>query len=262
MRFFRIPAVAAVLLWIALVLALGRLVLAFSPDRLDSFRRRHFLRAARALLWTLGVRVTVHGQRPEPPFLLVTNHLGYVDILVLASVVGGVFLSKAEVRTWPLLGWITAEFGTIYVDRADRRDIPRTLAAVEQAWSERRGVTLFPEGTSSSGATVEPFRSPLLALPARKGLPVHAAALSYRTEPGDPPAHLAVCWWGDMELTPHLLGLLRLRRVEATLDFCAEPLRERDRKLLAERLRDAVAARFQPVFPRVEGDGRLYGANE
>ena len=232
---------------VALVLGLARVALAWSPRRLDGFRRRLFRKAAAALLRILGVHVQVSGPRPEPPFLLVTNHLGYVDILVVAAVVESVFLSKAEVRSWPLLGWITGQFGTIYLDRADRRDIPRALAAVERALAERRGVTFFPEGTSSRGAEVEPFRSPLLALPARAGLAVHAAALSYRTRPGDPPAHLAVCWWGDMELAPHLLALLRLRRVEATLTFCDEPIRETDRKLLAERLRAAVAGRFLPV---------------
>jgi 1-acyl-sn-glycerol-3-phosphate acyltransferase len=167
------------------------------------------------------------------------------------------------------LGWITAVLGTVYLDRSDRRDIPRILAAVERALSEGRGVIFFPEGTSSSGAGVEPFRSPFLALPARGGHPVHAAALSYRTDPGDPPAHLAVCWWGDMEFIPHLLSLMRLRRVEATLDFCPEPFRAEDRKLLAEQLRAAIAARFQPVVPAApEAAGRLaplsdaYGASE
>ncbi|HEY3570584.1 MAG TPA: 1-acyl-sn-glycerol-3-phosphate acyltransferase, partial [Thermoanaerobaculia bacterium] len=103
---------------------------------------------------------------------------------------------------------------------------------IEQALARGEGVILFPEGTSSSGESILPFRSPLLALPARRGLPVHAAALRY-----DPPA---VAWWGETSLAPHLLGLFRLERIEASVDFAPEPVTEGDRKRLAERLRDEV----------------------
>lgn len=206
--------------------------------------------SARSLLRLLRVEVTVAGPLPRPPFLLVANHLSYLDVLVLASRLPARFVAKAEVRGWPLLGPICNRLGTIFIDRGDRRDIPRALAGIERALARGEGVILFPEGTSSSGEAVGPFRSPLLALPARRRLPVHAAALGYRAMAGDPPARLAVCWWGETELLPHLLGLFHLRKIEATLAFAAAPVVETDRKLLADRLRNVVEERYAPEAER------------
>ena len=196
------------------------------------FREWLFRAASHALLALLRVEVRVAGPLPDPPFLLVSNHLSYVDVIVLASFLPARFVAKAEVRRWPLLGPICRGFGTIFIDRSDRRDIPRVLAEIERAFDRGEGVILFPEGTSSAGESVLPFRSPLLALPARRGLPVHAAALRY-----DPPA---VCWWGEAMFVPHLLGLFRLERIEVTLDFAPEPVMDGDRKRLAERLHEIV----------------------
>ncbi len=116
-----------------------------------------------------------------------------------------------------------------------------------QAVAGGDGIIVFAEATSSPGNTVLPFRPALLEWAARTGYPVHHASVSYRTPAGSPPAHLSVCWWGDMTLGPHLLGLCRLPRIEATIRFGADPIVERDRKLLAERLQRAVAEQFTPV---------------
>lgn len=228
----RVTGVALLILGTGGLSAAGSLLLAFAPRARGRFRARLFRAVSGRVLALLRAEVRVSGPVPEPPFLLVTNHLSYVDILVLASRLPARFVAKAEVRRWPLLGPICRGFGTIFIDRSDRRDIPRVLAEIEQALDRGEGVILFPEGTSSSGESILPFRSPLLALPARLGLPVHAAALRY-----DPPA---VAWWGETSLAPHLLGLFRLERIEASLDFAPEPVTEGDRKKLAERLRDEV----------------------
>jgi 1-acyl-sn-glycerol-3-phosphate acyltransferase len=232
----RATGVALVILGTGASLAAGSLLLIFAPRSRRRFRERLFGAACRRVLALLRAEVRVAGPPPEPPFLLVTNHLSYVDVLVLASRLPARFVAKAEVRRWPLLGPICRGFGTLFIDRTDRRDIPRVLAEIERALGRGEGVILFPEGTSSSGESVLPFRSPLLALPARLGLPVHAAALGY-----DPPS---VAWWGDTALVPHLLDLFRLERLTATVDFAPEPVIDGDRKRLAERLREAVEAAF------------------
>jgi 1-acyl-sn-glycerol-3-phosphate acyltransferase len=228
----RVAGVVSAILGSGALLAAGSLLLALAPRLRRRFRAWLFGATSRALLALLRARVRVSGPLPEPPFLLATNHLSYVDILVLASRLPVRFVAKAEVRRWPLLGPICRGFGTIFIDRSDRRDIPRVLAEIERSLGRSEGVILFPEGTSSSGESVLPFRSPLLALPARLGLPVHAAALRY-----DPPS---VAWWGATSLAPHLLGLFRLERIEAGVDFAPEPVIDHDRKRLAERLREAV----------------------
>jgi 1-acyl-sn-glycerol-3-phosphate acyltransferase len=220
------------------LLAAGSLLLAFAPRLRRRLREGLFAATSGALLALLRAEVRVSGAPPSPPFLLATNHLSYVDVLVLASRLPVRFVAKAEVRRWPLLGPICRGFGTIFIDRSDRRDIPRVLAEIERALDRGEGVIVFPEGTSSSGESLLPFRSPLLALPARRGLPVHAAALRY-----DPPS---VAWWGSAALLPHLLDLFRLERIEASVDFAPGPVVEGDRKRLAERLRETVLEALGP----------------
>ena len=109
------------------------------------------------------------------------------------------------------------------------------------------GVVIFPEGTSTRGEKVLPFRPSLLETAARSGREVCYAALGYRTPPISPPPHLSVCWWGDMMFTPHVWGLLGLRNFRGTIRFGEKPIAETDRKVLAKRLREAVQRRFQPV---------------
>jgi 1-acyl-sn-glycerol-3-phosphate acyltransferase len=246
---FRTAALALVIPVGYLLLLLTMLPLAPLPRVRVVWRSAFFRGWSRLALAIINLRVRVAGGAPRPPFLLVANHLSYLDILVLASALRCVFVSKLEVRSWPLMGRICHTMGTIFIDRTSRRDVTRVLAEMEQALARGLGVVLFPEGTSSRGATVEPFKSPLLALAARLGRPVHGAALGYRTLPGDPPAYRSLCWWGNTPFLPHALGVLRLHGGEASLDFAPQPIAEPDRKLLAERLRELVRAHFTPVAP-------------
>jgi 1-acyl-sn-glycerol-3-phosphate acyltransferase len=194
----------------------------------------------------------VRGQAPRPPFFLVANHLSYADILVLGVELPCIFVAKAEIDAWPLFGALCRSVNTIFIDRKAKRALPRILAEIDVALAAGQGVVIFPEGTSSAGHDVSPFRSPLLDLPARLGHAVHWAALSYRVPPGETPAHLSVGWWGDMPLAPHLREFLALSWIEARVEFGEEPFADADRKRLAERLRAAVAGRFVPVVARAE----------
>ena len=177
------------------------------------------------------------GSPPRPPFLLATNHLSYLDILVLASRLPVHFVAKVEVRRWPVLGPLCKGFGTLFIDRSDRRDIPRVLAEIEAALARGEGVIVFPEGTEllrRDGPAV-PVAPPGAAGP--EGFP------GPRRHPGLPPAGGLLV--GGTPLGSHLLSLFRLPRIEATIDFAPEPVIEADRKRLAERLREAVLERLE-----------------
>jgi len=225
--------VGALVAWIGVLLGAGGLVLAPVPGVRRRFRIWLFQAGPRWLLGWLRAEVAVVGPPPAPPFLLVANHLSYLDVLVLASRLPGcVFVAKAEVRSWPLLGPICRGFGTIFIDRKSRRDVLCSLRGIEETLNEGDGVVLFPEGTSSGGATVGSFHSPLLALAARSSSPIHAAAIGYPSS--------EVCWWGDAELVPHLLRLCAMARIEARVRFCDTPVASTDRKRLAEKLRTEV----------------------
>jgi 1-acyl-sn-glycerol-3-phosphate acyltransferase len=173
--------------------------------------------------------------------------LSYLDVIVLASMVPTVFVAKREVRGWPVWGILARAMGTIFIDRTRARDTLRVSGAIERELKRGSGVTLFPEGTSTPGIDVAPFRSSLLDAASRTDTPVHYAGLSYATAPDDPPAHWTVCWWGDMDFAPHFWRLCSLRRIEALVHFGDRPVQEADRKTLAGALHQAVSDHFTPV---------------
>jgi len=225
----------------------GKLLLRPSHKLRTGWINLMFRSWARGLCQILGIKITICGFPPQSPFLLVSNHLSYVDILVFASQSPCVFVAKKDVAGWPVIGSLCRAVGTIFIDRESRRDVVRVNRLVESALGEGRGVILFPEGTSTEGASVRPFNPALLDWAAKSEFPVSYASVSYHTKENDPPAHLAVCWWGDMTFMSHLAEMLKLRSVQATLLFGAQPFKSNDRKLLAAELHRAVSSEFIPV---------------
>jgi 1-acyl-sn-glycerol-3-phosphate acyltransferase len=210
-------------------------------------RRRGVVRRwARGLIRILGLRVVVTGTPPAAPFLLVTNHLSYLDVIALAAVADVVFVAKREVRRWPLFGRSAALIGCIFVDRASPRDAIHAGTAIREAVRAGLGVVLFAEGTSSPGDRVLPLRPALLHWAAREKEPVHAAALSWHSAPGDPSASELLCWWGDMEFLPHLAGVCRAGRGECRIVFGRQPVSAPERGALAARLHATISELFTP----------------
>jgi 1-acyl-sn-glycerol-3-phosphate acyltransferase len=195
-----------------------------------------------------GMRIDVIGTPPKPPFFLVCNHLSYTDIPALRQVVDGVFVAKAEVAGWPVAGRIVRDIGTIFINRGNRRDIPRAGEKVMERLADGEGVIVFPEGTSGRGDSVMSFNSSFLEFAARSSVPVSYAVITYRTPADELPASTAVCWWDDTTFFQHLLRLFELRSYEATLIFGDEPLVATDRKLLSKELHRHIADRFIPVL--------------
>ena len=219
------------------------------PFRRVRIRWRGFVlrRWARVTAALLRIKVASSGVAPRTPFFLVSNHLSYVDVIVFASRLDCAFIAKREVASWPLIGMLCRGVGTIFIDRGNRRGILQVNAEVERAFRDGRGVVLFAEGTSTPGAEVLPFKPSLLEPAARAGFAVSYAAISYRTREAQAPAHLAVCWWGEMTFADHLYRLARLSEIRATLAFGASAICDADRKRLASRLREGVRREFIPV---------------
>jgi 1-acyl-sn-glycerol-3-phosphate acyltransferase len=246
----RLAAIAA---WTAAVYAARLASLALAPvskrafGRADRALHKHWAQVVARLI---GMRIRAEGEPPRPPFLLVANHLSYADIILLQALTGSLFVAKSDVARWPLIGFVARTTGTLFVDRARRADLPRVLAGVEAAAARGLGVAIFPEGTSSDGSSVLPFRPSLFEVAVRTRLPVYCATLGYRVPEGSPPAHLSVCWWGDMAFLKHLYALLQIPSFEARAAFAPVPAggaEPRDRKELARSARHAVASRFNPV---------------
>jgi 1-acyl-sn-glycerol-3-phosphate acyltransferase len=196
----------------------------------------------------LGMKITIVGTPPKPPFFLVSNHLGYTDIPALRSVLECVFVAKGDIQTWPVAGMIVSSFGTIFVDRNNRRDIPRAGEKILETLARGEGVVVFPEGTSWNGKEILKFNSSFLEFAAIGGLNVHYASITYRAPAGWPPASDSIAWWG-MEDTfgGHLFQLFKMPHFECTITFGERPIHSADRKELALKLREGVASQFFPM---------------
>jgi 1-acyl-sn-glycerol-3-phosphate acyltransferase len=244
----RLALVASITLAVMFLWILAKPFLRVGSPKRIALRGLIFRTWARSLCKIMGVRVRVDGSPPKAPFLLVSNHLSYLDIPVLATAVDAVFISKAEVADWAVIGAICRSIGTIFVDRTSHRDLPRATREISEVLSGGEGVVLFPEGTSSQGAEVMPFRPSLLETAVRSGVGVSWATLHYSTPDEEPPAHLAVCWWGRMPFAAHVYSLLAISRIHAKIVFGNERILARERKALADRLHRAVIQDFTPVI--------------
>ncbi len=201
-----------------------------------------------ATLKILGIKTQVKGNPPKPPFFLVSNHLSYVDVWVLFSQLECTFIAKSEVRDWPVIGFILATTGMIFVDRERRRDVKRVNDEISSHLTQSQGVVFFPEGTTSIGAEVLPFKSSLFQYPATKEFPVHCVSISYSAPEGAPPAHKTVCWWDDTPFFKHLFYLFVMKECSATITFNNETIVNSNRKILAQSAHQIIERSFKPVI--------------
>jgi len=171
--------------------------------------------------------------------LLVSNHLSYVDILVIASITPAMFVAKHEVKGWPVFGFFARLAGTVFVDRERRTHVGQTTSEIETALNEGALVVLFPEGTSSNGETVLPFKSSLLEPAARQTHALYASHIQYELEDGNVGDEL--CYWKEAHtLVPHLLNLLSKRTIKAEVRFTQLREASTDRKELAKQLHSEI----------------------
>ena len=212
---------------------------AWVPEKSRRAARAAWLqRATIRHLKIFGFTSEITGQIPRTG-LLVSNHLGYMDILVLGSLTSAVFVSKADVRRWPVFGWLAALAGTVFIERERRLHVGAVNAQIQAALDDGMLVVIFPEGTSSNGADVLPFRSPLLEPVAGGTHHITISRLQYSLQDGD--AADEACYWGDHSFFPHLLNLLGKRALHAKVHFAPYGSSTADRKELAKQLHAAVS---------------------
>lgn len=199
----------------------------------------------------LGFRVVVRGRRlRERPVLFVCNHVSYLDIMMLGSIITGCFVAKSEVAGWPGFGLLAKLQRSVFVERR-RTAVAEHGDAIADRLAAGDNLILFAEGTSSDGTRVLPFKSGLLAAADRevagKPLKVQPVSIAYTRLNGMPIGRALrpfLAWFGDMDLAPHLWEVVALGRVTVVVEFHAPTsLAEAgSRKSLATLCRDRVAA--------------------
>ncbi|MCU1323570.1 MAG: phospholipid/glycerol acyltransferase [Acidobacteriaceae bacterium] len=178
-------------------------------------------------LKSFGIEVEVVGRYPDRG-AVISNHTGYLDIVVFAALHRCVFVSKAEIAKWPVLGWMTTMSGTVYVHRGRGGSAVQASTGMQAATDAGLPVVFFPEGTTTNGEAMLPFRSGMLAQVLGAGLPVTAAYVRYELGEGnDPEVRVSddVAYWGDVTLAWHIFKFLSLRNVKVKVRFAEAPIK-------------------------------------
>jgi 1-acyl-sn-glycerol-3-phosphate acyltransferase len=234
-------------------LAAGLLRVTFQYPRLDrSARARVMQRWSRQLLGILGVELAVTGEPPgvEPGMeVVVANHVSWLDIFVISAVSPCRFVAKAEIRRWPVIGYLSERAGTLFVERSRRHDAARVNATIRRLLTAGERLAVFPEGTTTDGTELKIFHPSLLQPAVEVGAPVHPAALRYRD--GSGALSRAAPYAGDVSFAGSLGRLLREPYTRAEIVFCS-PIDARGltRHTLARASEQAIAAALNLPLPR------------
>ncbi|MGE0665391.1 MAG: lysophospholipid acyltransferase family protein [Sphingomonadales bacterium] len=211
-----------------------------------------FFKAACAIM---GIRVEVHGARSaDQPVLYVANHISWLDICALGGVMTPSFVARADLEGWPGFGWLSTLRRTIFIDRENRARSGAHLEQMIERLEAGDSLILFPEGTSSDGGRVLPFKSSLFAVAERwQGVrpltvqPVTVAYTRINSMPLGRHFRPYVGWFGDMELGPHVWELLTIGRVTCVISFHPPLTLESTggRKAMSAHCHAAIARRLE-----------------
>jgi len=203
---------------------------------------------AKTLLWIMGVSVSIKHIHEYPKgqgFMLVANHVSYLDILVLYALAPFRFITSVEVQRDWFLGTLCTLGGCLFVERRNRVKLQREIKIVAENLKQGINVVLFPEGTTSNGSTVLRFKATLMESAVLAGAPILPLCLNYTHINGQPISDEfsdKVYWYGDMTFFPHLVGLLSLRSIKIDLKVLAPiPIsKSSTRKALADEAHRSI----------------------
>ncbi len=202
----------------------------------------------KSALFIMGLRLIVTGDRMRQKGAVVSNHASWLDIFTLNAAKRIYFVAKSEVANWPLIGWLARATGTVFIARRTQ-DAKIHLQIFEDRLKAGHKLLFFPEGTSTDGLRVIPFKSTLFQAffvpELRDIMHIQPVTVNYTAPKGEEDRFYG--WWGDMELAPHLLKTLSVRRNGSVEVIYHPPVRVSDfdgRKALAKHCEDAVRSGF------------------
>jgi len=208
----------------------------------DARRLRFRARWSARLLRILGIRLEADLAHAAPGVLLVANHISWLDILVIHAARYCRFVSKSDIRGWPLVGTLATGAGTLYIERSRRKDALRMVGDMAQAMKDGDVLAVFPEGTTSDGLSLLPFHANLIQSAIAAEAPVQPMSLKF-VDARTGELTLAPCYIGDDTLVGSVWRTLKAPPITAVVCFGEPQAAEgRDRRQWASDLRAAVIA--------------------
>ncbi len=219
-------------------------------------RRRFFAqntgRYSANILGVMDFRITKKSLHPglaDKNFLIVSNHMSYLDILVMSSCIDAVFVTSVEVKNMILLGDLCEFGGSLFVERRNPKRILDDAQMIGDVIDQGFNLVIYPEGTTTNGETVERFKSSLLSTAIANKKAVLPVCIKYKSINGEPFSEEnrdLICWYGDMEFPTHYYGLRQIFQAEVELSFL-EPIEitpESDRRTLARQAEEMIRAEY------------------
>ena len=204
-------------------------------------RMWHVGKYCKHMLAAMGLRLVTEGDAHPGPVLLVANHVSWLDILALNAAQPARFVSKADVRHWPFIGWMVACGGTLFIERERKRDAMRVVHQVAEALQRGSVIAMFPEGTTSSGEGLLPFHANLLQAAVVTHVPAQPIALRYADAVSA--VSRSAPYIDDINLVQSLWAIVCTRglqvRVQRLPAVATEGL---DRRAISDRARAELAA--------------------
>ena len=224
----------------------------------DREARRKFLveqvhADSKSLLDDLGFEVNVVGMkenvRPGTNYLVVGNHLSYMDPFVLVSILPSLFVTSVDMRETPVLGQICEMAGCIFVERRNRTTIEKDIVEMTESLQSGMNVTIYPEGGTTNGLDVGPFKKSLLMSAVFAGVDILPVAIKYISldgVPWSPEISDQVAWYGDMGFGSHFLNMMKKNHVKVELHFLPpiKVTKESTRNELAHQAREAIRTEY------------------
>ncbi|MHB1291947.1 MAG: lysophospholipid acyltransferase family protein [Sulfuricella sp.] len=212
------------------------------------------------VLAILNVRLSVKGEAPDlsaAGVMFVANHISWLDIYLLDAVCPVRFVSKAEVRAWPVIGWLAVKIGTLFIERARRHDTARAGREVVDALRQGDCVAVFPEGTTSNGTLLRPFHASLLQSAVNSGARLWPVAIRYVHRDGT--ANLSPAYVDDMSFGTSLFRILNEPDLEAEITYLEPlPVQGRSRRELAALAEEAIASALNLTVHGRKSDKPVY----
>jgi 1-acyl-sn-glycerol-3-phosphate acyltransferase len=238
------------LLLVGVLLGVCLLHVAIAYGSADIKGRHRIVRGwANRLLWILNVSVDYRTSGDSPPpsqGLFVCNHISFLDIFVIDSVLPSPFVAKSNIASWPLIGWLVAHTGTEFIRRGSKTAAHQTHQRIAARLAAGERFAIFPEGTTSSGAQVLPFHAALFQSAIESNSVVHCLALSYHDDNGvrsDAPAFL-----GEMTLLRCMFQIASAGGLTARLSLLpAEDYHAVDRRRMAHRAQHRIATAIAAI---------------